>query len=177
METLSIVHVNSGEWINSLSTSPLCEMNSGAWINSLSTVHVGCDCARWITVWDEQWRVSTVHVACEQSTVHLAQSHATWTVDSELIHYPLFTLQNNGNEKMQLKKKKKKGKSKLPCVIFSPLMVVLLLSTVTQGGSCGSDEEGKRWCPFFFPRWPLLNLSFLFLFRLPTLLFVMKKLR
>jgi uncharacterized membrane protein YobD (UPF0266 family) len=51
---------------------------------------------------------------------------------------------------MQLKKEKekekekKKGKSKLPCVIFSPLMVVLLLSTVTQGGSCGSDEEGKR---------------------------------
>jgi len=69
-------------------------------------------------------------------------------VNSELIHYPLFTLQNNGNEKMQLKKKKgkekKKGKSKLPYVIFSPLMVVLLLSTVTQGGSCGIDEEGKR---------------------------------
>jgi hypothetical protein len=41
-------------------------------------------------------------------------------------------------------------------VIFSPLMVVLLLSTVTQGGSCGSDEEGKRWCPFFLLRWPLL---------------------
>jgi uncharacterized membrane protein YobD (UPF0266 family) len=71
-------------------------------------------------------------------------------VNSELIHYPLFTLQNNENEKMRLKKKKEKekekekGKSKLPCVIFSPLMVVLLLSTVTQGGSCGSDEEGKR---------------------------------
>jgi uncharacterized membrane protein YobD (UPF0266 family) len=63
---------------------------------------------------------------------------------SELIHSPLFTLQNNGNEKMQLKKKKKKGKSKLPCVIFSPLMVVLLLSTVTQGSSCGGDEKGKR---------------------------------
>jgi len=59
-------------------------------------------------------------------------------------------LQNNKDEKMRLKKKKekekekKKGKSKLPCMIFSPLMVGLLLSTVTKGGFCGGDEEG-RW--------------------------------
>jgi hypothetical protein len=48
---------------------------------------------------------------------------------------------NSGDEEMQLekekKKKKKKEKSMLPCVVFSPLMVVLLLSTVTQGYSCG----------------------------------------
>jgi len=29
-------------------------------------------------------------------------------------------------------------------------MVVLLLSTVTQDGSCGGDEEGRRWCPCLF---------------------------
>jgi hypothetical protein len=34
------------------------------------------------------------------------------------------------------------------------LMVMVLLSMVAQGSSCGGDEEGKRWCPF---------LSFLFL--------------
>jgi hypothetical protein len=34
--------------------------------------------------------------------------------------------------------------------VFSPLMVVLLLSTVTQDGSCGGDEEGRRWCPCLF---------------------------
>jgi hypothetical protein len=47
---------------------------------------------------------------------------------------------NSGDEEMQLEKEKEKekekGKSMLPCV-FSPLMGVLLLSTVTQGYSCG----------------------------------------
>jgi hypothetical protein len=33
-------------------------------------------------------------------------------------------------------------------------MVMVLLSMVAQGSSCGGDEEGRRWCPF---------LSFLFL--------------
>jgi len=58
---------------------------------------------------------------------------------------------------------------------FSPLIVVLLLSTVTQGYSCDGDKEGRWWCPFFFLRWPLLNLSFLFLFHLPMLLSVLEK--
>jgi hypothetical protein len=47
-------------------------------------------------------------------------------------------------KKKEKEKEKKKGKSKLPCMIFSPLMVGLLLSTVTKGGFCGGDEEG-RW--------------------------------
>jgi len=104
-------------------------------------------------------------------------SHATWTVKNELIHSLLFTLQNSGDRKMQLetKKEKEKGKSRLPYAVFSPLMVVLLLSTVTQGYSCDSDKEDRRWCSFFFLRWPLLNLSFSFLFHLPTLLSVLEK--
>jgi hypothetical protein len=74
-------------------------------------------------------------------------------------HSPLFILQNS--EEMQLKKKKEK--SRLPCTVFSPLMVVLLLSTMTQGDSCGDDKKGRQWCPLFFLRWPLLN-SFFFCF-------------
>jgi hypothetical protein len=51
---------------------------------------------------------------------------------------------------MQLEKKNEKamGKSRLPCTVFSPLIVMLLLSTVTQGGSYGGGEEGSRWGPF-----------------------------
>jgi hypothetical protein len=44
-------------------------------------------------------------------------SHVMWTVESELIHSPLFTLQNSEDGKMQQKKKKQKekGKSMLLC--------------------------------------------------------------
>jgi hypothetical protein len=35
--------------------------------------------------------------------------------------------------------------------VFSPLMVVLLLSTMTPDGCCGGDEEGWRWWPCFYP--------------------------
>ena len=76
---------------------------------------------------------------------------------------------------LETKKEKEKGKSRLPYAVFSPLMVVLLLSTVTQGYSCDSDKEDRRWCSFFFLRWPLLNISFSFLFHLPTLLSVLEK--
>jgi len=51
-------------------------------------------------------------------------------------------------------------------MVFSPLMVVLLLSTVTQGDSSGGHEESRRWCPYFFP-----VFAFVFpLFHFPTLL-------
>jgi len=35
--------------------------------------------------------------------------------------------------------------------VFSALMVVLLLWTVTQDGYRGSDKEAMRWCPCFLP--------------------------
>ena len=53
-----------------------CKVNSGEWINSLSTVHVACDCGR--------WTVETLHYS-SHTVVHLAQSHAMWTV--ETLHY------------------------------------------------------------------------------------------
>jgi hypothetical protein len=102
-------------------------------------------------------------------------------VENELIHSLLFTLQNNGDREMQLEKKKEKekekekGKSRLPYAVFSPLMVVLLLSTMTQGYSCDSDKEGRRWCPFFFLRWPQLNLFFSFLFHFPHITLCSRK--
>jgi len=36
-------------------------------------------------------------------------------------------------------------------MVFSALMVVLLLWTVTQDGFRGNDEEAMRWCPCFLP--------------------------
>jgi hypothetical protein len=98
-------------------------------------------------------------------------------VENELIHSPLFTLQNNEDREMQLEKKKekRKRKSRLPYTVFSLLMVVLLLSTVTQEYSCGSDKEGRWWYPFFFLHWPLLNLSFSFLFHLPHITLCSRK--
>jgi len=51
-------------------------------------------------------------------------------------------------------------------MVFSPLMMVLLLSTVTQGDSSGGHEESRRWCPYFFP----VFASVFPLFRFPTLL-------
>ena len=54
-------------------------------------------------------------------------------------------------------------------IVFSLLMVVVLLSTMTPDSYCGGDEEGRRWWPcFFFPYLPL----FFFLFLLFFLLFV-----
>jgi hypothetical protein len=91
-------------------------------------------------------------------------------------------LQNSGDGEMQRRRRrwrnaaKKKGKSRLPRTVFSSLMVLLLLLAMTQGGSCGGDEESRPWCSFFFPHWPMLNDSFSFLF-LPTLLFVLEKLK
>ena len=63
--------------------------------------------------------------------------------------------------------------------VFAPLMVVLLLSTVTQGDSSGGHEEGRRWCPYFFPCLPLFcfptllsvfQIKFFFTSFFPTLL-------
>jgi len=46
-------------------------------------------------------------------------------------------------------------------IVFSPLMVVVLLSTMTPNSCCGGDEEGRRWWPcFFFPYLPLFFFVF-----------------
>jgi hypothetical protein len=74
------------------------------------------------------------------------------------------------------KNEEEKGKSRLPDTVFTFLMLLLLFLSMTPGGSCGGDEESRRWYPFFFLHWPMLNDSFLFLF-LPTLPFVLEKLR
>ena len=57
---------------------------------------------------------------------------------------------NNEDEEMQLKKEKKKGKSRLPCTVFSPLMMVLLLLIVLKVVLVAAMKKVGGNTPFSF---------------------------
>jgi len=66
--------------------------------------------------------------------------------------------------------------SLLFCTVVSPLMVVLLLSTMMPDSCCGRDKEGWRWSPCFYPMvalffiWCCSSSFSLSLLRFPLLL-------